>query len=156
MIYMIRPSYKMTGEELATRLCDILVGRSHSPNQPFSDKPTSWDVTGLNNCWLHATPEPDVWELSCRLSLKPELIGFLSKEFGLNCSDQLTWVVLHFDHHGQTCLKKLMKQTKAVTHSEPGGQAIHLMHHGYECERRGGAVILREEDGSEARWRLGG
>ncbi len=86
MLYTIRPTYKTTIENLATRLCDIIAGRGLSPTpgqkndgSPDLDK---WDITGLNNRWLRPTTEPGVWKLSCRSPLKPELVRFLAATLG--------------------------------------------------------------------------
>ena len=151
MKYTIRPGYETTIEDMAIRLCDIITGRAFGP-QPVQDDdgvpdPKKWDVTGLNNHWLCPNfDEPNVFELSCRSPLKPELVALLSIEFGLVCDD-LTFVVLLFSPDGLEALKKLVgtKDNAVVVR-----KALRLYDHGFECERRGGQVILREKDGSEA------
>jgi len=87
MTYTVRPSYEMTINQVALRLCDIMMGRSCHPRPVQKDDGTPnlarWDVTNLNNHILHATPKPNEWTLSCRSPLQPHLVAFLAVELGL-------------------------------------------------------------------------
>jgi hypothetical protein len=86
--YILRPpgGDKLSSEEFAYMLCDIIAGRQVHPTHDVHKR--AFDITGTNDHFLRVTgDEAGVFSLSCRSPLRDGLRAYLAERFGLEGSD---------------------------------------------------------------------